>query len=519
MATVFYYGRQTLKRAKKTFTITYAAGQTYTFTGNGKDVVFTATANETTAALVAAALVLACSASKESNHSELAYSSSGALFIVDGPEDGANFSASGAATGGGAFATTSSVSGTSPNDWGDDANFDAPPEDGDLIVVPKGCPHIRHNLDARDDKTGMMLVREFGGGKVGLPDFRANGQAEWREVAMSLVECVSVTLYVSETDAQSLRFNFNTFATSVQILGAAQSNIGSEVVEVNGFDDGGVIRCTGCSFAVGTEQAAGALGPIVSINSTGRILDGVEPSHISFTGGTGNVSGGWFGNMKVDGGATVAVLNGGSGRPVIEGGTVVWAGSGDCISPIVGSDGFLDFDGGIGAVAVTGVNDVHSVSSSAAATGGSATFVVSLPAGGQVTTGAATWNATDATLVANVQAVVDAATGVTGGIVVSAGSGGADQTLTFTHSGTGYAGNSYNFTMAKTFFTSWANVYTYRGSNPLPKQITRTADNARVRDSAGRVTRPVRLVNSHCTMDGENVQFGNHTDLTISDAA
>lgn len=516
MATVFWTGLQQTKRKRIILTVGYAASQTYTVTANGKTFAFTATAAETTAAQIAAALVTVAGNAKESNITELTYSSSGASFFIDGPADGADFTASGAATGAGTFATASTVAGTSPNDWDDDANFDAPPEDGDTIVIPKGTPDIRHNLDGRTDKFGCHITREFGGPRIGLPDYKANGQAEWRPKYLEMSEPGTVRLNVSETTAQSIRIKALGDTNKLFITGAAQSAIGAEVVEYIGIN-AMPVYVNGCSLATGTVSGVSDTPTIYATNSTIRVGEYAACQGFSLTGGTAQINSSWTNNLTIDGGAEVAVMGAASGRPIIESGTLVWHSSGDIVSPVIGSDGFLDFDGGTGAVAVSGVNQSVILSSSAAATGGTASFRVPTPSGSYLTTGLVTWNTTDATLIANIQAAIDTVTGTTNGIVVSAIA--PDTSLTFTYSGADYKGKEWPTVQAVTWFTSWSSVSSTSGAGTArPYVITRKADNARLRDTAKRITRPFTIVNDRCTMDGDTVQIGNHNELRVQTA-
>lgn len=87
-------------------------------------------------------------------------------------------------------------------------------------------------------------------------------------------------------------------------------------------------------------------------------------------------------------------------------------------------------------ITALGVDEVQTMTFGASATGGNLVLRVPKANGDMVLTGAAAWNATDATFLSNIQTVLDAATGVTNGIVVSGAA--PDDALTFTFSGTGY---------------------------------------------------------------------------------
>lgn len=93
-----------------------------------------------------------------------------------------------------------------------------------------------------------------------------------------------------------------------------------------------------------------------------------------------------------------------------------------------------------GEVTITalGVNEVQTITFNAAATGGNIALRVPMADGTMEVTALAAWNATDATYLAAIQTALDNATGVANGIVVSGAA--PDTALTFTFSGTGYAG-------------------------------------------------------------------------------
>ncbi len=91
----------------------------------------------------------------------------------------------------------------------------------------------------------------------------------------------------------------------------------------------------------------------------------------------------------------------------------------------------------VATITAIGVNEVQTLTFGAAATGGTMRLRVPLANGTMVTTDAITWNATDATWLAAINTALDAATGVSGGIVATGAA--PDTEITFTFSGTGYA--------------------------------------------------------------------------------
>lgn len=109
-----------------------------------------------------------------------------------------------------------------------------------------------------------------------------------------------------------------------------------------------------------------------------------------------------------------------------------------------------------------GVNEIHTITYDAANTGGSLRLEVDKPDGTRVTTGAITWNGTDATYLASIQTALDTATGVVNGIVAG---GLPDTALTLTYSGTGYAKRRWALPRVITFPTSSAAANYARSTN------------------------------------------------------
>lgn len=103
---------------------------------------------------------------------------------------------------------------------------------------------------------------------------------------------------------------------------------------------------------------------------------------------------------------------------------------------------FSNVNTSTGDVTVTAVaaNEVQTITFNATATAGNLQLIVPRPDGTLVQTGNAAWNATDATFLSNINTALDAATGVSGGIVATGAA--PDDALTLTYSGAGYAGEA-----------------------------------------------------------------------------
>jgi hypothetical protein len=110
---------------------------------------------------------------------------------------------------------------------------------------------------------------------------------------------------------------------------------------------------------------------------------------------------------------------------------------------------------GVATITALGANQVEQINIAPASTAGNLQLTVQKTDGTFVTTGNAAWNATDATYLANINAALDTATGVVGGIVASAiPSVDTDLGIRLTYSGTGYAGLPWTRAQVAVFPTS-----------------------------------------------------------------
>lgn len=119
----------------------------------------------------------------------------------------------------------------------------------------------------------------------------------------------------------------------------------------------------------------------------------------------------------------------------------------------------------------TAANEVQTLTFGAAATGGTLRLIVPKVDGTLVVTDAITWNGTDATYLAAINTALDGATGVVGGIVATGAA--PDTALTFTFSGTGYAGKTHTLIQVHTFPTSTTTANVVRTTTGGTPSLTR----------------------------------------------
>ena len=105
-------------------------------------------------------------------------------------------------------------------------------------------------------------------------------------------------------------------------------------------------------------------------------------------------------------------------------------------------------------IAALGVNEVQTVNLATVATAGVIRLLVQKVDGTLALTPSAAYSAVDATLLANLQAALDTATGVVNGIVATAiPATDTDLGFVLTYSGTGYAANTWTLAVVDTLFT------------------------------------------------------------------
>ena len=192
--------------------------------------------------------------------------------------------------------------------------------------------------------------------------------------------------------------------------------------------------------------------------SGGKFIDGVYSRDPSNTGNLNVLLPGVVMGKRTSGGAYAPAIIGRTNGAMANGDTTITVVAAVATEVIrrIGSTGTIKVTGpptaagvvrtltatfsAVGATTLTitalGANEVQTMTFGAAASGGTLRLRVPKANGEFVLTDAITWDGTDATFLSNINTALDAATGVTGGIVATGAT--PDTILIFTFSGTGY---------------------------------------------------------------------------------
>lgn len=370
MADVYYTGAaQPVPRVERVAVTTAAAGAVYTVTvvGSNKFFRYTAVTGDTTTT-IAAALLQAMQASTDGEVRELTGEvdpTDATRFYVTGPADGAPFSLSVGATGGGAITTTPITTETGPHHLDNVLNYStgALPVDTDRLILRTGTRGPKYELDALDavDLTELLRYRSFTGG-VGLPDTSANGYPEYRP---KYFECKAPVVYVEQaaTDGPGAVRIESTSSAAVAVtvagLGVGQGGgtLAAPAFDVHALPADSTIKGTGASvgLAVGDGQA-GVADAIDVSNGAVFVGPGATIEGVTLSNCQGEIAAGYK-TLTVSGEASDVAVTGAAGSTQADGtvvneGAVRWRSTAKPgTSAVVGSGGTLDMTQAPAAVA------------------------------------------------------------------------------------------------------------------------------------------------------------------------
>ena len=355
MATVIWLGLQP-KTAKVMRWTCNAASGTYSLTHNLKKITYTYSSG--TAADVVAGLVALAQASAEPEWQELTVSADSSDVVVTGPDDGRPFTVTASVTGSATMTAGTTINPTSPNDVGDNANYSATLANSDTLVIPAGSADMLYNLEDKASLTGLTVVRQAGGPKIGLADWRDVNYREYRPTRFK-VKAATLAIGTSNQDAAgNVRIYVNAVASAITINGDGQAGnvqIGDEVVEIIGANSTSSLNVSGSSVAVATITSTTATIPTITAEtSTVNLGSGCTLTNIELDDCTSQIACDWSGTITTSGTAsTLAVKSApsGTGAIVAEQGTVYWDGNG-FLNVTLGANTTLDLSRGAGTVGV-----------------------------------------------------------------------------------------------------------------------------------------------------------------------
>lgn len=308
-----------------------AVGQVYSATMNGKVVSYTALLADTNATIASALYsLLSSTGSVPPEFSEASYVDDGAGTItMTANTAGIPLTITTSATGTGTFVTTTTTTATGPNFWNNAGNWSngAVPVTGDSVYLRASAIDILYGIDQNAVTLALWDVDSTYTGKIGLPDFNANGYVEYRD---TFVKISATTAYCGRgagTGPGRFRWNAGANQTTFKIYGtgtpddgvpAAIDFVGTHASNAITVQRGTVafglkptIACTVLTLGIGSKDNPNSdatvfcgynvtLGTLNQNGGTVEVWNGLTTANV--TTGTLTASGGAFTTINNDSG-------------------------------------------------------------------------------------------------------------------------------------------------------------------------------------------------------------------------
>lgn len=218
MATCIWLGNAKKVAQVDTLTPTASNSQTYSISINSKTISYTADSSATVAEITAG-LVAAFSASQEKEFQEVTATDGTTVVYLTAAEAGVPFTATTAATGAGALASSTTTTSSGPNDWSVASNWSgaAVPVDADDVIIGAGDVSIYYGLSQSSIDLTSLTV--YGGytGQIGLPDYTGSYR-QYRTTYLTLGTATTVDLGIYEGNGSPLiRLNVGTNASTIRV--------------------------------------------------------------------------------------------------------------------------------------------------------------------------------------------------------------------------------------------------------------------------------------------------------------
>jgi len=299
MSTIVWRGDAPAVRQVDTFTPTASNSQTYSITINGKSVSYTADSSASVQEICEGLQAL-LAASEIPEFAAITWTENDTVITGTGPEDGSPFTATSAATGGGALVQSTTTAANGPNRVVA-ANFvgAALPANGDTLVIQDSSSSLSYSLAALSAVTLDLLniLADFGdGGQVGLPYFnRSNSGGAYYEYRGTYLQVGATEVKIGDGKGQGsglIKLNLGSVQTSIQVFKTGQpSDQDYGAVQLIGTHASNVLRVFDGSVDV-------AMGP----SEVATFLT------ITVSGGTVRLGGGCtLTTVEADGNAVVEV--------------------------------------------------------------------------------------------------------------------------------------------------------------------------------------------------------------------
>lgn len=357
MATTSWQGDAAAVAQVDTVQVTlFDAATTYTLTINGKDV---SVAGTTDAAGTATALAAAWNASIEPEVAEITASSATDTVTLTGDTAGKPFVVTSSVSGGTGTigAVTSDTAATGPNHWDNADNWsgDAVPVNADDVVIEQGSDILYGLGQSAVTLTSLTVKRSFSG-RIGLPEIANADQAtgnRYAEYRATYLAIGATTILIGEgpgTGSGRIKIDTGSVAHTMNLYGTGSPlEVGLPSVLLKGSNAANVLNVTRGS--IGVAVLAGETAQLATLrvgyetqvetDAQVRLGGGVTLAAVETSGGQVEINGAT--TTMVVGAGTIDVRAGAHASITLDGGTLVYRGTGTITALIVGPLAVADF--------------------------------------------------------------------------------------------------------------------------------------------------------------------------------
>lgn len=293
---------------------TYADGQTYTVTMNGKNVAYTSVPTDTNTTVAAALqLLLADNAATPPEFAELTWSVSTLTITARANTAGIPYVISSAATGTGTLVSTNTTAATGKNFWNQGANWStgSAPANSDNVYVRRSNVDISYGLSNSGVTLTLLDIDGSYTGKIGIPDYNPLGYAEYREPFLKISATTAFVGRGAFTGPGRVRWNAGSVQTALTVYATGSPDEGSQcAIDFVGTHASNAFTVQRGTLAVGLKPGTASTMLTLSVGSKDNPnSDAVVYAGYNVTLGTVSMNGG---TVDVWNGATTCTVTNGT---------------------------------------------------------------------------------------------------------------------------------------------------------------------------------------------------------------
>jgi hypothetical protein len=296
---------------------TYADGQTYSATMNGKTLSYTSISGDTNDTVTASLLaILTNNAATPPEFQEAGYAVNDAFpdtIVMTAGNAGIPLDITTGATGTGTFVTTTTQPATGPSFWDEPANWSTGtvPVTGDSVYIRNSNTNILYGINQSGVTLALMDVDASHTGKIGNPDNNPLGYAEYRDTFLSLGVTTAFVGRGYGTGPGRFRWNAGSVQTTLGMYSTGTPDDGIvAAIDFVGTHASNVLNAQKGTFAVGLKP--GVASTILTMNvgsKDNQNSDVTIYSGYNVTFGTLNMAGG---SVDIWNGLTTANITAGT---------------------------------------------------------------------------------------------------------------------------------------------------------------------------------------------------------------